>query len=197
MATARQSLLNPNVFGYEKLEKNLYNPEKAKKLLAEAGYANGLKVDVNVIPSSGWPKIAAVLQEQWRKVGIQAKMNVPERAIWNRRWRRSDFDILFTRITRFDPDQYLYQYFYSKNRPHPNTSGYTGADDLILKSRHTVDDAKRGEYIKKAARKIFAEDVAGFAIVNVNYVLATQSYIKGHKVTFQDSHPWRHVRIEK
>lgn len=197
LATARQSLLNPNVFGYEKLEKNFYNPEKAKKLLAEAGYAKGLKVDVNVIPSSGWPKIAAVLQQQWRKVGIQAKMNVPERAIWNRRWRKSKFDILFTRITRFDPDQYLYQYFYSKNRPHPNTSGYTGADELILKSRHTVDDAKRGEYIKKAARKIFADDVAGFAIVNVNYVLATQPYIKGHKVTFQDSHPWRHVRIEK
>jgi peptide/nickel transport system substrate-binding protein len=197
LATPRQSLLNPNVFGYEKLEKNFYDPAKAKRLLAEAGYAKGLKVDVNVIPSSGWPQIAAVLQEQWRKVGIQAKMNVPERAIWNRRWRKSQFDILFTRITRFDPDQYLYQYFFSKTRPHPNTSGYAGADSVILNSRHTVDRGKREGFIKAAAKKIFVEDLAGFAIVNVNYVLVTQPYIKGHKVTFQDSHPWRQVRIEK
>jgi peptide/nickel transport system substrate-binding protein len=197
LATPRQSLLNPNVFGYEKLEKNFYDPAKAKRLLAEAGYAKGLKVDVNVIPSSGWPQMAAVLQEQWRKVGIQAKMNVPERAIWNRRWRKSQFDILFTRITRFDPDQYLYQYFFSKTRPHPNTSGYAGADSVILNSRHTVDRGKREGFIKAAAKKIFVEDLAGFAIVNVNYVLVTQPYIKGHKVTFQDSHPWRQVRIEK
>ena len=197
-ATPRHNLLNPHVFGYEELySKADYDPAKAKKLLAEAGYPNGLDVDVNVMPSSGWPQVAAVLQEQWKKVGIRAKMNVPERAIYDKRSRAGQFDVLFIRITRSDADQYLYEYFFSKSQPYPNASGYTAADDLLLKGRHTVDDAKRKGFIQTAARKIFVEDVAGYAITNVNYVVAMQPYVKGCVPTFQDSFPWRQVRIEK
>ena len=197
-ATPRHNLLNPHVFGY----KELYNPsdydlEKAKKLLAEAGHPNGIDVDVNVMPSSQWPQMAAVLQEQWKKAGIRAKMNVPERAIYDKRSRAGQFDVVFIRITRSDADQYLYEYFFSKSQPYPNASGYTRADDLLLKARHTVDDEQRKAYIEQAERKILAEDVAGFAIVNVNYVVAMQPYVKNNVPTFQDSFPWRQVRIEK
>ena len=197
-ATPRHNLMNPHVFGYEELyNKADYDPAKAKKLLAEAGFAGGLDADVNVMPAAQWPQVAAVLQEQWRQVGIRAKISVPERAIYDRKWRAGQFDILFTRITRVDPDQYIHQYFFSKNQPFPNTSGYAGADGLLLKGRHTVDEAKRKELIQAAARKIFVEDLAGFAIVNVNYVVAMQPYVKNNAPTFQDSFPWRQVWLEK
>ncbi|MBI3024477.1 MAG: ABC transporter substrate-binding protein [Candidatus Tectomicrobia bacterium] len=196
-ATARHNLLNPHVFGYEKLERNFYDPGKAKKLLAEAGHAGGLDVNVNVMPAAQWPQVAAVLQEQWKKVGIRAKMNVPERAIYDSRTRAGQFDIAFIRITRSNADQYLYEYFFSKSQPYPNSSGYARADDLLLKGRHTVDDAQRKGFIQAAARKIFVEDVVGFAIVNVNYVVAMQPYVKDNVPTFQDSFPWRQVWVQK
>ncbi|MBW2086745.1 MAG: hypothetical protein JRI54_12085, partial [Deltaproteobacteria bacterium] len=54
---------NPNVPFYE------YNPEKARKLLLEAGYPNGFKTKFYV-SSDPQPYVEAMLQ-QWRDIGIQ------------------------------------------------------------------------------------------------------------------------------
>ena len=194
-ATTVHNLLNPNVFGYERLEKNFYDPEKAKKLLAEAGYPNGLKINALIFPTGDWPKIGAVLQQQWRKVGIDTKIVAPERAIFNRLWLKSQYDIISIIITRVDADQYLHPWFFTGVRR--NTAGYTGADKEILQARHTVDDAKREAFIKSTARKIFLEDLVGFGMVNVKYALAMHPYVKNNVFTFQDSYPLRQIWLEK
>ena len=59
---------NPNVKGYP------YNPEKAKKLLAEAGYANGLKIKMGCPNWGTWKYAPPAIQEYFRKVGIQAEI---------------------------------------------------------------------------------------------------------------------------
>jgi peptide/nickel transport system substrate-binding protein len=66
-----------------------YNPEKAKKMLAEAGYPDGLKIDLHT--DSEWPKAmdtASLLQDQWSKIGVDATI-VPAEKIEHTRKRYS------------------------------------------------------------------------------------------------------------
>ncbi|MDL2263444.1 ABC transporter substrate-binding protein [Synergistaceae bacterium OttesenSCG-928-I11] len=51
--------------------KYTYDPEKAKALLAEAGYPDGVDLgEMLIIGSSYWPKIAQVLQQNYADIGV-------------------------------------------------------------------------------------------------------------------------------
>ncbi|MBQ7260017.1 MAG: ABC transporter substrate-binding protein [Lachnospiraceae bacterium] len=60
-----------------------YDPEKAKELLKEAGYEKGLKFSITV-PSNYQPHIdtAQVLAEQYKKIGVDASINLVEWNTW-------------------------------------------------------------------------------------------------------------------
>ncbi|MBN2128296.1 MAG: hypothetical protein JW741_02330, partial [Sedimentisphaerales bacterium] len=61
-----------------------YDVDKAKQMLAEAGYPNGFKTEMIVRASALNQDIAAILQEQWAKIGIQAEINVLQPAAFDR-----------------------------------------------------------------------------------------------------------------
>ncbi len=61
-----------------------YNPTEAKKLLAEAGYAQGLTVDLNYTARyTNSAEIAEALNDQLAKVGINAKIRVWVDPAWS------------------------------------------------------------------------------------------------------------------
>jgi peptide/nickel transport system substrate-binding protein len=47
---------------------------KAKDLLAQAGYPNGLKIDMHVPDTGDRPKLAVVLKDQWAEAGIDVNV---------------------------------------------------------------------------------------------------------------------------
>ncbi len=74
-----------------------YDPDKAKALLTEGGFPNG--VDVGVIlcfPGSHFEKCAQVLQANLAAVGITAKLELVEQATMLNMTRAQDFDIAVT-----------------------------------------------------------------------------------------------------
>ena len=58
---------------------------KAKALLAEAGYPNGIDVEIACRPQPDWELLAVqTMVEQWKAAGIRAKINVmPSAQYWN------------------------------------------------------------------------------------------------------------------
>ena len=61
-----------------------FDPGLAKRLLAEAGYANGIDAEIYLKSAPAWEsQVVQSMIEQWREVGIRMKMNpVPSTQYW-------------------------------------------------------------------------------------------------------------------
>lgn len=74
-----ESAIPTNTFGAPKnFKSNPYDLEKAKQLLAEAGYPNGLSVKLPTL----YLEPTEVLQDQLRQIGITAEIERMERGAW-------------------------------------------------------------------------------------------------------------------
>lgn len=69
-----------------------HDKELAKKILAEAGYPNGIEIAVPLTVSNNWTKdVATVMVQQWAEVGIKVKMEVLPSPEWNKVWNTAPF----------------------------------------------------------------------------------------------------------
>jgi peptide/nickel transport system substrate-binding protein len=83
---------HPDLYG-----KSLYDPERAKQLLAEAGYPNGLELTLSA-PSGRYLKdkeTAELIQAMLAEVGIKANLELLEWSKFNERYKAKKFKELF------------------------------------------------------------------------------------------------------
>jgi peptide/nickel transport system substrate-binding protein len=60
-----------------------YNPEKAKQLLAEAGYPDGFKTELMIVNTEA--DYNSILLEYWKAIGVEVELKIVERGEkWNR-----------------------------------------------------------------------------------------------------------------
>jgi dipeptide transport system substrate-binding protein len=73
------SAFPPAVPGYNKTLKNEFDPARAKQLLAQAGFAKGLEIDLWALPISrptnpNGQLMAQMIQADWAKIGVKARI---------------------------------------------------------------------------------------------------------------------------
>ena len=60
-----------------------YDPERAKQMLADAGYPDGFRTVINTADILDWPTLAAAVKDQWSRIGVEAEVIVHDgAAIW-------------------------------------------------------------------------------------------------------------------
>jgi ABC-type transport system substrate-binding protein len=78
--TPANSLLPPGMLGYnDKLPEYAYDPQKARELLKQAGLEQGFETDIWSMPvqrpyNPNSKRIAEMIQSDWAKVGVKAKI---------------------------------------------------------------------------------------------------------------------------
>lgn len=77
-AEAPQSVIAPNVWGFAKQQMYSHDVDKAKKLLAEAGLANGFETTIWTANATESVKIAEFIQQQWKEIGVKANVQTME-----------------------------------------------------------------------------------------------------------------------
>ena len=179
---ATDTVLNPHMTGYFKGVRYTFDPARARELLSQAGFtgANKRRFEFVINAGSDWEQMAAVLQQQWRAVGIDVEIRVLERALFEQRRRGHQFDLLGINSLRLEPDQILVPYFHGSQIPFPNVSSYRGADALIEGAREQPDPKKREEFYVAAQRKIQA-DAPIIALLYPNILYAWRSEVRGAK----------------
>ena len=157
-ASVLKTPIGPGMYAYDPnlQPQYTYDPAKAKQLLAEAGYPNGLEVELQS-PSGRYLKdkeIAEAIVNMLGQVGIRAKLVTPE---WGKIWPdiqagRSPFYLLGRGAVQ-DPGEYLEQYFKTGITPRVNFSDPQVDADLLAASRE-FDPPKRIAALQKAMSRI-------------------------------------------
>ncbi|MBE0636833.1 4-phytase, partial [Candidatus Bipolaricaulota bacterium] len=59
-----------------------YDPAQAKRLLAQAGYRDGLSIDLYAPDTGDRPQLAVVLKEQWAQVGVDVNVIIEPESVY-------------------------------------------------------------------------------------------------------------------
>ena len=123
--------------------------EKAKSLLAEAGYADGLTLTLSITSGNTTEaQIAAILKEQWAQAGVTLEVTQYDAATLTAMKKNGEYQVGLTNLGRTGPDSALALSFIVYN---PITNGmYTGwqndeCESLYLASCSELDVEKRAE----------------------------------------------------
>jgi peptide/nickel transport system substrate-binding protein len=146
-----------------------YDPEKAKALLKEAGYRNGLTIHIIHTNLPGMLSMMEIVQAQLRKVGIILDVEVVEHATYHANIRKDMSPIVHYAAARFPvADTYLTQFFHSRSivgtpTAVTNFSHCNDADAEIDAAKTETDPAKQKALWKTAQQKLMAK-VCGIPI---------------------------------
>ncbi|MBI3953253.1 MAG: hypothetical protein HY330_01945 [Chloroflexi bacterium] len=84
-------LISPSMFGFHKdLKPYPHDPQKAKQLVAEAGYPNGFEMTFNYLV--GTETLSQAVAADLAKIGIKTNLRAFEAGAWSARFREHTFD---------------------------------------------------------------------------------------------------------
>jgi len=162
------ALVNPMAFGYDPaIKPHEYDPDKAKALLAQAGYAQGFEVTFNRTNASILPNARLVfeaMQRDLEKVGIRVKFQVHEDRAFTDMVSQGKVGPMYEwswgYYSVFDADGILWDMLHSSSP----FSYYQNPelDRLLLEGRSTLDEETRKQVYSRAQQIIRDEAPAIF-----------------------------------
>jgi len=157
-----------------------YDPERAKRLLAEAGYPNGFSLEIGGISLYPFDEIPVILAEDLKKIGIKATVRIYERATYAQARAKGDLQTCITGIPGpADPDRPLWLLYHTNSFPPGlNTARYDKVDALLEAAQVEQDEAKRRLLYEKVQQQVM-EDMPVLPMYEVIRHLAANKYVKG------------------
>lgn len=158
------------------------NVEKAKELLADAGYADGFDMEIAIV--SGYEfhmQTGEVIVEQLKQVGINATIQGMENSEWLEKvYKGREFDATITCLTSDMTPGYLMNRFQtssSKNFINFESAEY---DEVYQKAQAAIDLTEKAEYYKQL-QKILCDEAGSAFIQTPADKTALSKRIAGYK----------------
>lgn len=191
----------PTVEGYnDEIEPYPYDPEKAKALLAEAGYPDGFSMELWAMPVSRpyMPdayKVAEYLQTSFAEIGVDVKIVTYEWATYLEKVKQGEADSFLLGWTgaNGDADDFIYTLWHEDNIGSMNSTFYANKElNKILSEARMISDQEKRNELYKRAQEIMHEDPPIIPLAHTTPVLAARADIVGF-----DPHPTGRVITTK
>jgi len=177
-----------------------YDPERAKKLLAEAGYPGGFTTTLWV-PESGSGMqspvaMSTVIQSNLKAVGVNVSLQTMEWGAYLAKLRSKEQELfaLSWMAGNEDPDMVMYPLLHSSQwTPNgPNRALYKNEkfDEILHQARLTTDEKKRADLYRQAQR-ILVDDAPWIFVDHEIQTAAHAKRVQGFKL-----HPSFDLRVE-
>jgi len=158
-------LLAPGQIGYdESLPKYSFDLDKAKQLMSEAGFANGIETTLDYISRPEDQQNAQLYQQMLEKIGVKLTLQPSERVAWVQKTLAGDYEFsaFQTGTPRPDSDLTVTAYLGTNG-----TSAWVGLnnaeiDRLLDEGRTAFDAAKRIATYAQVQKLIFDDASIGF-----------------------------------
>lgn len=147
----------PAVPGFNKSLKNEYDPERARRLLAAAGYGSGFEIDLWALPISrptnpNGQLMAQMIQADWARIGVKARIVTYE---WGEYLKRANQGEHHVYMSGWSSDIAAADEFLTPNLTCAASRGgikfcNKDFDALVEGARAEVDEAKRLQMFEQA-----------------------------------------------
>ncbi len=162
-----------------------YNPEKAKQLLAEAGYPNGKGLKrITLLTNKDYEDLCTFITRQWEDIGLMVQVEIVESATLRQMMSKSQ--AAFFRgswIADYPDAENYFAVFYGKNPAPPNYTQFSNPefDKLYEMALLENDDEKRFELYQQMDQILIEESPVIFLFYDET-ALFTRKNIEGLRV---------------
>ena len=196
-------LVPPGVANYTSPEGLGYDPELARKLLAEAGYPGGQgfpRVDYMFNSIKTHEKIAVELQEMWaRELGIHIELRNLEWKVYLQAQSRVEFGLSRSSWIGDYNDPNTFLDMFMSNNGNNRTGWKSERYDNLVRDANSKSDPKEREKLLQQAESLLIRDelpiVPLFFYVGLEYY--DTSKVSGIFSNIRAEHPVRTIRVHK
>ena len=194
-------LVPDGVAGYPALGRPLFDPEAARRLLAEAGYASGADVPAITLTyntSEGHKQVAEAVQQMWKDVlGISVELENQEWKVFLSTAEMNNFQLCRMGWTAdyADPFTFLELLTSACGNNHSNWSDPT-YDRLLKEANREPDPATRLAKFREA-EALALEQQPLIPLYTYTRTQLVKPYVRGIWGNHQDRHPWKYIWIDE
>ncbi len=195
--TVATSMIPPKAKEYENQPIADYSPDEAKKLLKEAGYADGCKLQLITDGNQTSTECAQIIQDQLSKIGIELELKVQDlNTTFSMLQSGQDFDMImdFFNLVAGHADLVYKRVLYSDSKS--NWCNYKNPDyDACYNSYTSAPEGPERDNLRKKANEYFINDVPVLPLWVEEKVIGAQANIKGIKLSPIGSHEYQNAEI--
>jgi dipeptide transport system substrate-binding protein len=198
------ALIPPALWGHDaSLKPRPYDPARAKALLAEAGVGSGFSLDLWALPvvrayMPNGRRAAEMIQADWAKVGVTAKIVTFEWGEYLRRARAGEADsyMLGSTWDYPDPSQIIVGFTCEQVATGRNSTRWCNREfsDLVAKAGVVSDMAERTKlYIQ--AQQVFYNDIPAMQFADARAFVGVRTNVQGYKLHFLGGQPFGGISV--
>lgn len=206
--TPAKNPLPPTMWSYnDGIAPYEYNPEKAKELLAEAGYADGFSTTLWAMPvarpyNPNGRKVAEIMQAQLAEIGVEAEIVSYDWGTYLEKTDHGEHDMALLGWTgdNGDPDNFLFVLLSipAAEIPAGNIAFWRDEafNSLIVQAKETMDTEKRKELYEEA-QVVFHEEAPWVPVAHSIVSEPMKNYVMDFKLSPVGKREFYNVWLDK